>query len=136
MTTFLFLAVALVICIWLFFYLDRTHRRQDAAYKAQQAEQPEQSETDYERPNVYYSKDIQIVSEPNYLTPPFKFDDAIMSTVQSIVDDSIVFSFLFDGNAVSILIKDSAVRNEIINCELSESKNIIVEYLKNKNILK
>jgi hypothetical protein len=102
----------------------------------EQAEQPEQSTTDYERPNVFYSKDIQIVSEPNYLVPPFKFDDAIMSTVQSIVDDSVVFSFLFDGNAVSILIKDSAVRNEIINCELNESKNIIVEYLKNKNILK
>lgn len=117
MTTFLFLGVALVICIWLFLYLDKSHRRQDAAYKAQQAEQHEQSETDYERPNVYYSKDIQIVSEPNYLTPPYLYSDAQRMTVELLQDFTVLFCCLIDGNLLSIQVKDVTLYSLIECCE-------------------
>lgn len=139
MTTFLFLAVALVICIVLFYHIEMSHRRQDAAYKAQQAEQPEQSETDYERPNVFYSKDIQIVSEPNYLVPPFRFDDIYLMKVEA--KNNLVFVWFFiQADLISIQINDSQLHNEVIRLETAQQRttpiDLVEDYLFGKNILK
>lgn len=138
MTTFLFLAAALVFCIWLFLYLDRLHRKQDTAYKAEQSE-PEQNSPEPERPNVYYSKDIRIVSEPNYLVPPFRFDDIYLMKVEA--NDNLVFVWFFiQANLISIQINDSQLHNEVIRLETAQQRttpiDLVEDYLYGKKILK
>jgi hypothetical protein len=105
----------------------------------EQSKQPEQNIPEHERPNVYYSKDIQIVSEPNYLVPPFRFDDIYLMKVEA--KDNLVFVWFFiQANLISIQINDSQLHNEVIRLETAQQKttpiDLVEDYLFGKKILK
>jgi hypothetical protein len=109
--------------------------------KAKQSapEQPEQNSAEPERPNVYYSKDIQIVSEPAYLTPPYKISDTYLMKVEKKLYSVSVYFFI-EANIVSIEISDNLLLNEIRNFEQgvhnTEPLLLAQGYLISKKILK
>jgi len=140
--TFIIIAVSVTSSIMFFIKLAKLVKavNADIKNKAEQPEQPEQNSPEPERPNVYYSKDIQIVSEPAYLTPPFRRSELKRMTVECLQGNVVLFSFFFNGNLVSIQISDNVLLNEIINFEegkhQSEPLILAKAYLMDKKILK
>ena len=112
--------------------------------ESQQAEQPEQSTTDYERPNVFYSKDIQIVSEPNYIVPPYRISEMTFLSIE--FKQFILVNFAIGQDCVSISISDLEFISRIVEIQsdteessLSIKKSIenaCLSHLQYKNILK
>lgn len=125
-------------------YVFAIEKRPNRENTSQQSEQPEQSETDYERPNVYYSKDIQIVSEPNYIVPPYRINEITFLSIE--VKRFILVNFAIGQDCVSISISDLQFISRIveIQSDAEESsisikksiENACLSHLQNKNILK